>query len=509
MALLLWPIFNMTPGKVIAIHSFLLLFLLMPVMAIPATFTHLWFNYTGASAQGASSWSFITERVDAGSGLVAQTSHLPLYIAISLLAVVTMVLTIYAYRAYKRNLTLMRVMDERNATIEKQKKEMDAALEEMRRLKDHAETANQTKSMFLANMSHEIRTPLNGLIGLLGLMRKSKVSEELQQLTREAERVTGSLMATINDVLDYSKIESDMIYLDQVNFNMIHEISEVLQVYKQSAQDKQLQLISKVEPDIPVYVKGDPVRLKQVLGNLLSNAVKFTDQGSIRLHVELVSQQSQAIELKFRVTDTGKGIDEIEQSRIWSVFHLGDDSYTRQHGGAGLGLTISRKLVSLMQGTMGVNSRPGEGSSFWFTIRLMPGVEPDLMNMRHYKKVLLAEDNLINQKVAAASLKNLGFEVDIAENGQVAVEKFKTNAYDLILMDIQMPVMDGITATKAIRQIEKEKKLSNPVHIIAITANSLKDDRMKCIEAGMDDYLSKPFNMDKFPLILSQKNDAH
>lgn len=499
----------MTPGNVIAMHSSLLLFLLMPVTAMPRAFMHLWFSATGASTHATSSWSYITERVNAGAGLVEQTSRLPLYTAIGLLTAFMVVLIIFAFRAYKRNQALMRIIDERNTTIEKQKKEMDAALEEMRRLKDHAETANQAKSMFLANMSHEIRTPLNGLLGLLGLLRKSKLSDEQQELTREAERVTGSLMATINDVLDYSKIESDMIYLDQVNFNMIHEISEVLQTYKQSAHDKQLQLISKVDPEIPIYVKGDPVRLKQVLGNLLSNAVKFTDQGSIRLHVELVSQQSQAVEVKFRVTDTGKGIDETEQSLIWSVFHLGDDSYTRQHGGAGLGLTISRKLVSLMQGSMGVNSRPDEGSSFWFTIRLMPGVEPDLMNMRHYKKVLLAEDNLINQKVAAAGLKNLGFDVDIAENGQVAVEKFKANAYDLILMDIQMPVMDGITATKAIRKIEKEKKLSNPVHIIAITANSLRDDRMKCIEAGMDDYLSKPFNMDKFPLILSQKNDAH
>ncbi len=476
-------------------------------IADPEAFTHMRRAFLFANNYSTSSWSFITERSHPGDSLIEANSPYSLYLIIGLFAVALILMIILMHRTFKRNQALKRVLNERNTTIDKHRKEMDAALEEMRNLKNHAEAANQAKSMFLANMSHEIRTPLNGLLGLLGLLRKSKLSDEQKELTREAERVTNSLMTTINDVLDYSKIESDMIYLDQLNFNLIHELSELLQTYKQIARDKQLQLVSKVEPEIPVYVKGDPVRLKQVLGNLLSNAVKFTEKGSIRLHVELVSQQEQEIELKFRITDTGKGIDEIEQSRIWSVFHLGDESYTRQHGGAGLGLTISRKLVSLMQGTMGVNSRPGEGSSFWFTTKLKPGVEPDLMNMRHYKKVLLAEDNLINQKVAAASLKSLGFDVDIAENGQVAVEKFKSNAYDLILMDIQMPVMDGITATKIIRQLEKEKNLSQTVHIIAITANSLKDDRMKCIEAGMNDYLSKPFNMDKFPLILSQKDE--
>jgi two-component system, sensor histidine kinase len=462
------------------------------------------FGVTEASGD----WIFETERSTATSSWVVHqvpNSFLIAFIFICLIALIAFVLLLRQYKLIQR---MKKLVLAKHATINQQNERMEAALDEMTTLKDNAETANRSKSMFLANMSHEIRTPLNGILGLLGFLRKRVQTDEQLELMQEIEGLTQNLMAIINDLLDYSKIESDMLYLDEINFNLVNELSEVLAIYRKSAKEKHIQLVSKLDDRIPVYVKGDPVRLKQIIGNILGNAIKFTDRGSVRVSADLVSDDGSSSTIKFRITDTGRGIDEIEQSRIWSVFHLGDESYTRQHGGAGLGLTISRKLVSLMNGTIGVSSRLGEGSSFWFTVSLKHGVEPNLLNIRNYKKILLVEDNLINQKVAGNSLKNLGFEVDLAENGQVAVEKFRKNTYDLILMDIQMPVMDGITAAKAIRKIEKEEMpLAKPIHIIAITANSMKDDRMKCLEAGMDDYLSKPFNLDKFPMIISQSHD--
>ncbi len=460
-------------------------------------------------ADGTGDWTYITERASSSASWVRYQlpgSFLIAFIGISLLALAAIILVVHQYRLIQR---MKKLVLAKHTTITVQNEKMETALSEMKTLKENAETANRSKSMFLANMSHEIRTPLNGILGLLGFLRKRVQNDEQLELMHEIEGLTQNLMGIINDLLDYSKIESDMLYLDDVNFNLINEMSEVLAIYRRSAQEKHIQMVSKVDEKIPVYVKGDPVRLKQIIGNILGNAVKFTDRGSVRVSADLVSDDGENATIKFRITDTGRGIDEIEQSRIWSVFHLGDESYTRQHGGAGLGLTISRKLVSLMKGTIGVNSRLGEGSSFWFTVSLKHGVEPNLLNIRKYKKILLVEDNLINQKVASSSLKSLGFEVDLADNGQVAVDKFKKNDYDLILMDIQMPVMDGITAAKAIRKIEREEMQAvKPIHIIAITANSMKDDRMKCLEAGMDDYLSKPFNLDKFPMIISQSHDT-
>ncbi len=454
-------------------------------------------------------WDFITERSSFGASSIVHSFPIWFYLFFFTFLTIISGLGIYIFLLRKRLIKISRLVEAQYKKIEAQGKQMEKSINEMEALKIKAEQANKAKSMFLANMSHEIRTPLNGMLGLLGFLRKSKLNDDQKDITLEIERLSQNLMSIINDVLDYSKIESGMLYIDEVNFNLVNELSEVLGVYRKLAQDKGLQMVTKLDDKVPLYVQGDAVRLKQVISNLLSNAVKFTEKGSIRLAIEFLAEEDETVELGFRITDTGKGIDVEEQNRIWSVFHLGDESYTRRHGGAGMGLSISRMLVELMNGKIRVNSKLGEGSSFWFNAKLKKGIEPNLLTIRDYRRILLVEDNLINQKVAAQSLRNLGFEVEIADNGKIAVDKYLKNNYDLILMDIQMPVMDGITATQTIRRIEKERGIEKPIHIIAITANSLKDDRMKCIEAGMDDYLSKPFNLEKFPMIISKSNGTH
>ncbi|MBU1370221.1 MAG: response regulator, partial [Bacteroidetes bacterium] len=351
---------------------------------------------------------------------------------------------------------------------------------------------------------HEIRTPLNGIIGLLSMAKKMKASDELHEIHAEIGMLSHNLMAMTNDMLDYAKLECNMLQLDQLNFHFHNEIQEILSAYRKSAHEHKLEFRSHIAENIPVYVKGDASRLKQIIGNLLSNALKFTEKGFINLNAELLDENEEAIRIKIVVSDSGIGIKKEEQQKIWELFQLGDESYTRSHGGAGLGLTISRKLVELMGGEIGLESTEHQGSDFWVIVKLEKGYEPQLLDTNPIKRILLVEDNLINQKVSLQSLRGMGYTVDLAVNGQEAVAKFTESDYDLILMDIQMPVMDGITATKKIRELEQKQNSKPPISIVAITANSLKDDRQKCLEAGMNEYISKPFNLEKFPLIISQ-----
>lgn len=402
------------------------------------------------------------------------------------------------------NRRLMGLLEQRHKQIDSQKSDLEAALKEMIELKERAEAANDIKTHFLANISHEIRTPLNGILGMLSILKQEAKIDEMRESHQEIALLTQNLMSIVNDMLDYAKLESNMLQLDHLNFNLHSELREVIAIYKKRAAEKDIEFISRIDDNLPLFAKGDFSRLKQIVNNLLSNALKFTEAGSIRFSADLIRQQDKHIHIRIRVTDTGAGISDQEQRRIWEVFQLGDESYTRRHGGSGLGLTISRKLVELMNGSMGLTSKIHEGSSFWFTAELEKGIEPSLLDSMMPKKILLVEDNLINQKVSLHTLQTLGFEVDLAENGQIAIEKYKQNQYDLILMDIQMPVMDGITSTKIIRQLELKKKQKDKIQIVAITANSLKDDRQKCLEAGMNEYISKPFDLEKFPLIISQ-----
>lgn len=404
----------------------------------------------------------------------------------------------------KQNKRLLQLLEDRHKLIDSQKHDLERNLKTMTELKEKAETANSIKTQFLANISHEIRTPLNGIVGLLSMAKKITAPEEIQLIHSEIGMLNTKLMAMTNDMLDYAKLECNMLQLDQLNFHFHNELQEIIASYSPLAREKNLAFRSHIDAEIPIYFKGDASRLKQIVNNLLSNAIKFTNSGFVNLKAELIDEERDALRIKITVADSGVGIKKEDQDKIWEIFQLGDGSYTRNQGGSGLGLTVSRKLVELMEGEIGLESIERQGSVFWVTLKLAKGIAPDLIQENTVKHILLAEDNLINQKVSLQSLRGMGYSVDLAANGKIAVEKFLKNDYDLILMDIQMPEMDGITATKEIREIEREQKVENPVLIIAITANSIKDDRQKCLEAGMNEYISKPFNLDKFPLIVTQ-----
>ncbi len=424
---------------------------------------------------------------------------------LSLFLVIVIVFSVVNFRKQSSlNKRLLHILEQRHQLIDEQKNDLEQNLREMIELKEEAEAANNIKTRFLANISHEIRTPLNGIVGLLSIARKIPVEKELKAIHTEIGMLSQNLISMTNDMLDYAKLECNMLQLDQLNFHFHNEVQELLAGFRKESTEKGLEFHSRIDENIPLYLIGDMARIRQIASNLLNNALKFTEQGSVNFSASLIEKDNAHVVIRMEVTDTGIGISEDQSDKIWELFQLGDQSYTRKYGGVGLGLTISRQLAELMNGTIGFESEQNRGARFWFTVKLPLGNEPGLIEDSNIKRILLVEDNLINQKVSLQSLRGMGFDVELAVNGLEAIEKFKQSQYDLILMDIQMPVMDGITATKKIRQMEVDLKVRQPIQIIAITANSLKDDRQKCLEAGMNEYISKPFNLEKFPLIISQ-----
>ncbi len=363
--------------------------------------------------------------------------------------------------------------------------------------KEAAIMATQEKSKFLASMSHEIRTPLNGIIGMLSLLQKTTLSEKQKDFLDVIQVSSSNLASIINDILDFSKIEAGQIQLDYHNFNFIQEIINNLKVLEMKAEEKGIQLISEIGKNVPRFIIADSMRIKQVFINLVSNAIKFTDEGSVKVTL-LYFDESQRI--KIEVKDTGIGISKDRLVTIFGAFAQSDSSITRNYGGTGLGLTISKELVELMGGKIGVSSELLRGSLFWFELPVKKGIipsqttnDPITMEMPEKNiKILVAEDNLINQKVANAMFHKIGFKIEMANNGQEAVELFEKNLYDMIFMDLQMPVMDGISATVKILQIAKS--MNQPVFITAMTANAMKEDKQKCQDIGMQHFLSKPYN---------------
>ena len=374
------------------------------------------------------------------------------------------------------------------------------ANEDARVARDAANAANAAKSIFLANMSHEIRTPLNAILGLAHLMQRDNLTDEQQEQLETIDASGRHLLAVINDVLDLAKIEAGHLQLDVTDFHLAAIFGNLQSMLGAAARAKGLSLSTDAD-DVPQWLRGDAVRLRQALLNLVSNAVKFTEQGSVTVRSSVLENDGDELLVRFEVRDTGVGIATDEAARLFEPFTQAESSASRRYGGTGLGLAITRRLAHMMGGEAGLESSLGSGSMFWFTARLQRGkgmVEQpaiavpnaDSILRRRYAgaRLLLAEDNPVNRAVALQMLRRVGLTVDAAEDGLQAVGLAATADYDLILMDMQMPGMDGLMATRKIRQIPGRET----VPILAFTANAMGEDRRVCLEAGMNAFLAKP-----------------
>jgi len=434
--------------------------------------------------------------------------------------------------------SLRAIADMLGAAIVKQQTQND-----LLNAKEAAEAASRSKSQFLANMSHEIRTPMNGVLGMIDLILNTQLTDKQLHYARTARGSGEALLSLINDVLDLSKIESGKLELENIVFNPHLIVKEVKELLGNRAQKQAIELISFVALDVPRIVRGDPGRLRQVLLNLVSNAVKFTERGEVAIRVFPVTEDKDVARLRFEVQDTGIGIPSNAQVAIFEPFIQADGTMTRKYGGTGLGLTISKQLVELMGGEVGVVSTVGKGSTFWFTVavkkvaqsdlsapfrpshpshpsqqfdrpdefrstgNLGAGFQPDARSSGgtdFRARVLVAEDNPVNQEVVASMLEILGSEVELVATGMEVLAAWRRRPFDLIFMDCQMPVMDGYEATRAIRQEEAASDSASRTIIIALTAHAMDGDRDRCITAGMDDYLCKPFNLDQLQYTLER-----
>ncbi len=384
--------------------------------------------------------------------------------------------------------------------------------------KEEAENSNKAKSNFLARMSHEFRTPLNGIIGMSEVLSHSSMSKEQHDYIETIKYSADNLLYLINDILDFSKIESGKLQIEKIPIEMCDFIGKIRKMFEALTISKGLKFTVTKPEECPSVLLGDPVRLRQILINLIGNAIKFTKEGEISLKIENlgIDKLSNKIKLRFCVSDTGIGIAKENLDRIFESFEQSDTSITRKFGGTGLGLSICKSLVEMMNGKIDVKSVPDEGSEFSFTLPFEMGEEDagvgksesiEVFNFRKPLKILLAEDNPVNRKVFASYLKDYNFAIDFAENGEEAFEKFRQEKYDVVFMDIQMPVMDGYSASKKIREFEVSNEIEN-VPIIAMTAFS-STEKSKAVEAGMNHYISKPISKNGLLRVLLKSSSPH
>lgn len=387
----------------------------------------------------------------------------------------------------------------------------------LRRAKEAAEEAARAKGIFLATMSHELRTPMNGVVGCVQLLQDTSLTPQQRQLLETMQRSAEALLALVNDILDFSKIEAGKMTLEVADVNLQALVGDVTTLVAELARKKGLAISVDIAADVPMEFRGDPIRLRQILFNLVGNAIKFTERGGVTISVRVLNDQPQgteAIMLQWAVRDTGIGLNPEQQARLFQAFSQADVSTTRRFGGTGLGLMICRQLVELMGGTITVESAPGNGSTFTYTTRLLPAIHrvgiggageaeaPQTPGNSRPLRVLVADDNEINQVVACKFLQKLGCHVEVARTGREAVESIARTAYDAVLMDCDMPEMDGYEAAREIRR--RDRGATKRLSIIALTGHASAEDATRCREAGMDDVVTKPVTLQALRVALDR-----